>query len=117
VLGKVLISVILLSFILTIGAFSPVFGAQLDVRVNPSDDSAIAKIIYQKTAFIEYEEGGDIADLLRGKTTKIEFTADDSTPGISDLKNQLNNYISSRGSDTRVTNLDLEYSATLTGRE
>jgi len=116
VLGRVLISVILLSFILTIGVFSPVFGAQLDVRVNPSADTATAKIIYQKTAFIEYEEGGDIANLLRGETATIEFTADDSTPGISDLKNQLNNYISSRGSDTRISNLDLEYSATLTGR-
>ncbi|MBM3896254.1 MAG: hypothetical protein FJ360_00690 [Thaumarchaeota archaeon] len=107
---------VLLSAILIVGTISPALAAQLEIRMNPEADFATGDMKYQKTVFIEYNDGGKIADQLRGKEFSIVFTADATNPGVAKLRDQLNQNIASKGSGTHITDLVVEYSAHLTGR-
>jgi len=53
---------------------------------------------------------------LAGKSDKISFTASSSTTGMNSLIAKLNSYMASKGSEAQITDLDLEYLVTLTGR-
>lgn len=108
---------IIFASLLIIGSSSPVWGAQLDARLNPDSSSAEIEIKFQRTIFIEYPEGGQIADELRAKSWTIEVLADSSNPGVKDLIQKLNQKITADGSSARITDLKLDYSAQLTGRE
>lgn len=101
---------------LVIGTTSPVWGAQLSARLNPDIGSSEIEIKYQRTIFIEYPEGGEIADILRGKSWKVEATADSSDSCVKDIIQALNQKITSDGSSARITDMGVEYTAELTGR-
>lgn len=116
VTSRVAIFSIILSSILIFGTISPAWAAQLEVRMSPDASEAPAQMKYQKTIFIEYDEGGQIADELRGKEFIVEFVADSSTPGISELVQKLNQNMINQGSSARVGDLVVEYTAHLTGR-
>ena len=45
---------------------------------------------YQKTVFIEYPNGGQLFDDLKGKEWTVAGSADSSNPGVQDLMNRLN---------------------------
>ena len=107
---------VIFTSLIIIGSSSAAWGAQLDARLNPNTGVANVEMKYQRTVFIEYTDGGQLADLLRGKSWNVDFTADSSNPGVQDLITKLNDKITADGSSTRVTDLDVEYSATLTGR-
>jgi len=107
---------VLLSAILIVGTISPALAAQLEIRMNPEADFATGDMKYQKTVFIEYNDGGKIADQLRGKEFTVSFTADATNSGVAKLRDQLNQNIASKGSGTHITDLVVEYSAHLTGR-
>ncbi len=98
------------------GGSSVAFGAQMDAFVNPDKKSSPFEIKYQKTVFIEYQEGGQVADLLRGQTNTIQKTADLNDPGIKALRDALNKKLEADGSFTQINDLTVEYTATLTGR-
>ncbi len=110
-----IIALVITAF-LVIGTTSPVWGAQLSARLNPDIGSSEIEIKYQRTIFIEYPEGGEIADELRGKSWKVEATADSSDSGVKDIIQALNQKITSDGSSARITDMGVEYSAELTGR-
>lgn len=102
--------------VLLIGSSTLAWGAQLEARINPAVETADFEIKYQRTIFIEYNEGGDIADQLRGKKWEVTVSADSSNPGVRDLIQKLNNKITADGSSARITECKVEYSAQLTGR-
>ena len=108
--------VVIITGLLIIGSSSSVWGAQLDARLVPDDESADFKITYQRNIWIGYDEGGQLADELRGKQWEIKVMADSSNPGVQDLIQKLNQKITSDGSSARITDLGLEYSAELIGR-
>ena len=116
VTSRAAIFTVLLSAILVVGTISPALAAQLEIRMNPEADFATGEMKYQKTVFIEYNDGGKIADQLRGKEFSVVFTADATDPGVAKLRDQLNQNIASKGSNTHITDLIVEYSAHLTGR-
>jgi len=116
VTSRAVIFTLLLSAVLVAGTISPVLAAQLEIRMNPEADFATGQMRYQKTVFIEYNEGGQIADQLRGKEFTVSFTADTTDPGVAALRDHLNQNIASKGSHARITDMILEYSAHLTGR-
>lgn len=109
--------VVVFTCLLVIGSSTSVWGAQLDARLIPDADSANISMIFQRTVFIEYENGGDLADALRSKSWQVAFSADASNPGVQNLMNKLNQKIASDGSGAQITNLHLTYSATLTARD
>ncbi len=98
------------------GTSTAAFGAQLDAFISPDKPSSPFEIKYQRTVFIEYQEGGQIADLLRGQTNNIQKTAGLSDPGVKALRDLLNQKLEADGSFTRINDLTVDYTATLTGR-
>ena len=62
-----ILSLSLVAVILSI-SITPAFAAQMDVRIDPTMQTSVAEIKYQRTVFIEYENGGQVADIMRGQT-------------------------------------------------
>lgn len=107
---------ILFTGILAVG-MQAAHAAQLDTIVDPNEDSSLFKMTYQKTIFIEYDDGGQIADLLQGHTWEV--TTESSTPSADAtvLMNELNQKIASDTSGARISDLTVSYLAVMTGRE
>ena len=110
------IFVVLFASILIVGGGTSVMGAQLDAKIIPDDDSAKIKMTYQRTLSIVYNDGGELADELRGEDWQIVVNADSSDPGVQELMNSLNQKIANDGSNSHITDLDVEYSARLSGK-
>ena len=112
-------SILIVFFIglLIIGSSTSVFGAQLEARIVPDAESAKIKIIFQRNIFIDYKNGGDLANELKTKTWKVNVQADSSNPAVQDLINKLNQKIKNDGSAAQITDLGVEFSAELIGRE
>ncbi len=114
---KLQLSVVLfLTAIIAIGSITPVFASgQLDVTIASDSDIALAKMTYQRTISINYSEGGKVADEFSGKIMRISFHADSSNYGMSDLISNINSVIAESGSVAKVTDLNLDYLAIMTG--
>ena len=98
-------------------AVTPVWGAQLNALINPNNELSQFSINYQKTVFIEYPDGGDLYDLLRGKAWDISGTADSSNPGVQELMSKLNQKILGETISARITDLSVTYDFNLIARE
>ena len=101
-MSRAIILSIMLVGLIVIGTTTPVWAAQLDARINPNEDSSPFKMNYQKTIFIEYPNGGNLFDELRGHEWTVSGTADLSNPGVKDLLAKLNQKIISDGSQARI---------------
>ena len=113
---KILFFTILLSVLIIFGTSSPVWAAQLDARINPDSPDFNFQVKYQRTIFIEYNEGGQLADQLRGAIESKRLTADSTSPAVVDVINRINQKLASDASGAIVSDLNVEYSAQLTGR-
>jgi len=109
------LSLLVLS-ILILGFVSPAFAAQLNWDAKTYESGQTPKFIFQRTAFIEYKDGGSIADALRGQDASIVFSADSTSEGAQDLIDKINESLVKAKSTVRVTDIKLEYSATMVGR-
>ena len=106
-----------LTFLITVSSLTPAFASsQLEVTIDPDSNVALAKMTYQRSIVIDYSDGGKLADTMNGKSGVISFTADKSTPGMQSLIIKLNSYIAGKGSQAQITDLKLDYLATMTGR-
>ncbi len=93
-------------------AIVPAFGAQMEFRMLPEEQNATATIKFQRTVFLEYEEGGQLADELRGKTASKVFSITSD-----EIRDRINYYLkNTANSDAVVTNVQMDYNAQLTGR-
>jgi len=116
-LMKSIVIVAFLSIIITIGGISPVFASsQLEVTIDPNSDTAIAKMVYQRTINIDYSDGGKLADTMNGLSKEISFSADSSNPSVQSLISKINSYILSNNSQAQITDLTVEYKSLMTGR-
>ena len=107
-----------LTFLITVSSLTPAFASsQLEVTIDPDSNVALAKMTYQRSIVIDYSDGGKLADTMNGKSGVISFTADKSTPGMQSLIIKLNSYIAGKGSQAQITDLKLDYLATMTGRD
>ena len=114
--GKVIVFSVFLAALIVFSTSTPAWAAQLDARINPNSATSNFEMKYQRNVSIEYNQGGQIADMLRQSSWHVEVKADSSNPGVQDLINKLNQKIQRDGSGGKVSNLNVEYSATLTGR-
>ena len=106
-----------LTAVIAISGLTPVFASsQLDITIDPDAGIAVAKMTYQRSITFDYSQGGKLADVLAGKSDKIAFSASSDTIGMTSLIGNLNSYIASKGSQAQITDLDLEYLVTMTGR-
>jgi len=95
---------------------SPVWAAQLDAKINPNADESPFSVHYQKTVFIEYPNGGNLFDELRGHEWSVQGNADSSDPGVQKLIDSLNHKIQSDGSHAKISDLNVSYDFHLKGR-
>ncbi len=114
--SKAIILTVLLVGLIVIGTTSTAWGAQLDARINPNNDSSPFKMSYLKTVFIEYPNGGNLFDELRGKQWTLSGTADLTDPGVQKLLEKLNEKIISDGSQARISDLNVSYDFHLKAR-
>ena len=97
------------AILIMVGATTPAWAAQMEVRINPDAESSPFYIRYQKTIFIEYPEGGLIHDQLSGQDWHVTGSADSSNPGVQDLMGQLNQKILDSKSQASISDLDVSY--------
>ncbi|MFB5597464.1 MAG: hypothetical protein ACE5RJ_00380 [Nitrosopumilaceae archaeon] len=114
--SKTALLAVLFTGVLIFGGSQLAFGAQLAVNINPNANSSPFEMKYQKSIVIEYEDGGEIAKMLRGQEDKLFFSGDTSNPGVADLQQRLNQKLAQDGSQGHIINLVVTYDAELTGR-
>ena len=51
----------------------PAYAAQMEFRMLPEDETGTVTVKFQRTIFLEYEEGGQLANELRGMKTSTVF--------------------------------------------
>ncbi|MCH6586049.1 MAG: hypothetical protein IH792_03345, partial [Thaumarchaeota archaeon] len=115
-MSRAIILTVLLAGLIVIGTSAPAWAAQLDARINPDNDSSPFKMSYLKTVFIEYPNGGNLFDELRGKEWTVSGTADSSNPGVQELIDRLNQKIRSDGSQAKISDLNVTYDFHLKAR-
>ncbi len=115
-MSKGIVLTVLIACLIVIGTSTSAWAAQLDTTINPNNDSSPFKMSYQKTIFIDYPDGGDLYDALKGKDWTVQGTADSSDPGVQDLIKQLNNGIIADRSQARISDLNVSYDFHLIAR-
>jgi len=96
---------------------APAFAAQMEFRTWVQSDSVDeVEIKFQRTVIINYDEGGMLADELRGQKVAKTFTVTSSDPGVNELRDRINYQLSQAGSSAAITDVQLDYDTKLTGR-
>ncbi|MCE2508964.1 MAG: hypothetical protein J4G04_06685 [Nitrosopumilaceae archaeon] len=114
---RVMVFAVLLSGLIVASGVAPALGAQMEARLNPDTNSSPFKVIYQRTAFIEYPVGSGLSETLHGSEWVLTGEAGPDDPAVQRLMQSLNDKIRSDGSTASVTDLTVEYSMHLTGRD
>ena len=115
---KLLIITLFVGAVIALGSIAPTFGsAQLETTLEDSTGIALTKMTYQRTIWVDYSDGGNLANILAGKNVTMVFSVDSSAMGMQDLINKLNSSIVSNNSIAKVTDLSLDYVAVMTGRD
>ena len=117
-MSRVLVLTITLSAIMFCGLITPVDAAQMTFRTfSESGVSEEAEIKFQRSVIINYDDGGQLADQLRGLKISKTFSVDSSDPGVNELRDRMNYFLkNTANSDAVITNVDIDYDTTLTGR-
>ena len=106
-----------LAVIMLASTVGPAFAAQMEFRSWVSSDSPeTAEIKFQRTVILNYDEGGMLADELRGQKVAKTFTVTSADPGVNELRDRINYQFSQLGSSAVVTALQIDYDTKLTGR-
>ena len=106
-----------LAVIMLASTVGPAFAAQMEFRSWVSSDSPeTAEIKFQRTVILNYDEGGMLADELRGQKVAKTFTVTSADPGVNELRDRINYQFSQLGSSAVVTDLQIDYDTKLTGR-
>ncbi len=109
------IMIALVCIIMT-GGVQPALGAQLESTLDPDKDESRFKILYQRTLSIDYSNGGEIAELMRGVVVDESVSATSPNKDLDQIINMLNENILREKSTARINDLDLTYSVSINGR-
>jgi hypothetical protein len=106
-----------LTVIMIASTVAPAFAAQMEFRTWVESDSVDeVEIKFQRTVIINYDEGGMLADELRGQKFAKTFTVTSTDSGVNELRDRINYQLSQAGSSAAVTDVQLDYDTKLTGR-
>ena len=108
---------VLLAGVLAAGSVAPALGAQMEAQLNPSTDASDFQMIYQRTVFIEYPVGSALSQTYEGAAWRLAGDAGLEDPAVQALQQSLNGKIHSDGSTASLSDLAVEYSVQMTGRE
>lgn len=109
--------IVVILIIIISGFFPQVWGAQLDAKIM-SDDKAISpNFSFLRIIYIEYPNGGEISELLRGKNQNISLNFDSESTDMANLKKMINEDLQSIPSTVYATDVTVKYHAILTGNQ
>ncbi len=91
--------------------------AQLDGAILYQQESTEPSFQFLRIVYIEYPNGGDLSESLRGKNQIISFEADSDTPGMGELVSSLNKNLKEISSSAVVTDAKINYDVILQGNE
>ena len=96
---------------------APAFAAQMEFRtwVEPNSIDEL-EIKFQRTIIINYDEGGMLADELRGQKIAKTFSLTSDDPGVTELRDRINYQLSQLDSSATITDVQIDYDTKLTGR-
>ena len=116
-MSRVGILVASLAVIMLASTVGPAFAAQMEFRTwvegGASDE---VEIKFQRTVILNYDNGGMLADELRGQKFAKTFSVDSNDPGVNELRDRINYQFSQSGSSAAVTDVKIDYDTKLTGR-
>ncbi len=111
------IIVVSLAVIMLASTVGPAFAAQMEFRTwVESDQTDEVEIKFQRTVILNYDDGGMLADELRGQKFAKTFTVTSADPGVNELRDRINYQLSQLGSSAAVTDVQIDYDTKLTGR-
>lgn len=96
-------------------ASAPAWGAQLTISINPSEDSSSFNMRYLRTVSVQYPDGGQVADLLRGTLVESSAFAAPGSPESDAVAEMITASIQANRSQARVDDLAVEYTASMRG--
>ncbi len=106
-----------LTVIMIASTVAPAFAAQMEFRTWVTSDSVDeVEIKFQRTVILNYDEGGMLADDLRGQKFAKTFTVTSADPGVNELRDRINYQLSQLGSSATATDVQIDYDTKLTGR-
>jgi len=89
--SRVGILVASLAVIMLASTVGPAFAAQMEFRTwvegGASDE---VEIKFQRTVILNYDNGGMLADELRGQKFAKTFSVDSNDPGVNELRDRIN---------------------------
>jgi len=115
---RVAILTVSLAVIMLCGLITPVDAAQMTFRTfSQSGVAEDVEIKFQRSIILNYDDGGELADQLRGLKITKTFSADSSDPGVNELRDRMNYFVKNVAhSDAAITDVTIDYDTTLTGR-
>ena len=106
-----------LAVIMLASTVGPAFAAQMEFRTwvegGATDE---VEIKFQRTVILNYDDGGMLADELRGQKFAKTFTVTSADAGVNELRDRINYQLSQAGSSAAVTDVQIDYDTKLTGR-
>ena len=103
--------------LVSVAGIAPAMGAQLIASVNPGAGESEFNMRYLTTVSVQYPDGGQVADLLRGHQAQMSAFVAAGTPESEAVAEMIAATMLANGSQARVQDIDVEYTATLRGRE
>jgi len=102
--------------LLVFGSISPIWAtSDLSVNLSAAGTPVQATFKFLESAFIEYPNGGKLKDVLAGKNYTLSFTENSNNTSVQDLIHRLNTALYNEKSPVIITDLTVEYTATLLG--
>jgi len=115
--SRTVILVASLAVIMLASTVGPAFAAQMEFRTWVEGGSTDeVEIKFQRTVILNYDDGGMLADELRGQKFAKTFTVTSADPGVNELRDRINYQLSQSGSSAAVTDVQIDYDTKLTGR-
>ena len=106
-----------LTVIMIASTVAPAFAAQMEFRTWVQSDSVDeVEIKFQRTVILNYDEGGMLADDLRGQKVAKTFSLTSDDPGVIELRDRINYQLSQMDSSATITDVQIDYDTKLTGR-
>ena len=116
-MSRVTVLVASMAIIMLASTVGPAFAAQMEFRSWVGAGSIEeAEIKFQRTVIINYDDGGVVADDLRGQKFAKTFSLTTADPGVTELRDRINYQLSQLGSSAAVTDVQIDYDTKLTGR-
>jgi hypothetical protein len=115
--GYISMKHMLFVIILVAGIVPYASAAQLDGAILYQQESTEPSFQFLRIIYIEYPNGGDLSESLRGKNQIISFEADSDTPGMDELVTSLNKNLKEISSNAVVIDVKINYQAILQGNE